>query len=502
MTEGADMKREIFRRNKGKRNQKQGGIALVTTLLLLMLLTGLSLAMVMSVKSDMMINGFYRNFRGSFYAADSGLNIARRSIVTDLMAAIPATFSATTQPIPLGTETNVQTDITNKFGASHSITGSGRAANSWPESYQITGVTVSAPICTVSGGTGTCAAPVGVTSYQYIYNYALTSAGRSQGTESTILTDRGSVTINITLKPVSSTMSFAGWGMFIDQSPICNGSTLVPGTISGPVFTNDAWNFGTSGSYIFTDTVGSVSGAAGYQFSGSCDQVAGNTDKKGNTTIAPTFQSGFQLAQNKVPLPVNDFNQKRAVLDGKGTDNSPVNKNDLNNALQNISQSKYPTSGAGSGVWLPYSMDTGSPVMTGGGIYVEGDASVVLSPLAGSSTGQVYTIKQGTSPSIVTTQITIDPAANGGAGSTIFKSGSTTQTISGVPTQYDPATGAAMQPDTMLYVNGNITSLSGPGQGLPAIQDGTGLTITAANNVTITGDILYKTEPVTLIQNH
>jgi hypothetical protein len=49
----------------------------------------------------------------------------------------------------------------------------------------------------------------------------------------------------------------------------------------------------------------------------------------------------------------------------------------------------------------------------------------------------------------------------------------------------------------MLYVDGNITKLAGPGQGKPAINDGTALTITAANNVTITGDILYKSEPVT-----
>jgi hypothetical protein len=52
----------------------------------------------------------------------------------------------------------------------------------------------------------------------------------------------------------------------------------------------------------------------------------------------------------------------------------------------------------------------------------------------------------------------------------------------------------------MLYVNGNITSLKGPGQGVPAINDGTALTVTAAGNVTITGDVLYKTEPVTLTQ--
>ena len=58
------------------------------------------------------------------------------------------------------------------------------------------------------------------------------------------------------------------------------------------------------------------------------------------------------------------------------------------------------------------------------------------------------------------------------------------------PTQNDPATGAVPRDATMLYVNGNITSLSGPGQGVAAIQDGTALTITAENNVTVTGDIL------------
>jgi hypothetical protein len=48
----------------------------------------------------------------------------------------------------------------------------------------------------------------------------------------------------------------------------------------------------------------------------------------------------------------------------------------------------------------------------------------------------------------------------------------------------------------MLYVDGSITTLVGPGQGQAAIQNGTALTVTAANNVTITGDLLYKSEPV------
>jgi hypothetical protein len=49
----------------------------------------------------------------------------------------------------------------------------------------------------------------------------------------------------------------------------------------------------------------------------------------------------------------------------------------------------------------------------------------------------------------------------------------------------------------MLYVNGNITNLHGAGEGVGAIQDGNALTITSFGNVTVTGDILYKTEPVT-----
>ncbi len=44
------------------------------------------------------------------------------------------------------------------------------------------------------------------------------------------------------------------------------------------------------------------------------------------------------------------------------------------------------------------------------------------------------------------------------------------------------------------------TACPGPGQGQAAIQNGTALTVVASgsNNITVTGDILYKTEPVTM----
>ena len=486
------------RRRQLRRNER--GVALITTLLLLMLLTGLSLTMVLSVRSDMLINGYYRNFRGSFYAADSGLNAARTDMVNRVVGAIPASFGITQQPIPAGTDVTIQTNINNKYGQGYTkFTGQGSATSSWPGSYKVTGTFVLDPLvgCTVLGGGGTCAAPTGpVTGYKYIYNYTLQSIGQAQGSQSTTLTDRGSITVNATLVPVNSKTSFAAWGMFIDQWPVCNGGTLVPGTISGPAFTNGSWTFGTGGNYIFTDTVGSAGATAGYQFSNSCDSASAVSDKKGNQTIAPTFQAGFNMGQPAVPLPPNDYNQEQAVLDGKGIANNPVTKSDLHNAVRDINGNSYPSSGASSGVFLPYSIQNGTPTFTGGGIYIEGNSTVVLSTATGpsGSAQQVYLIKQG-SPAVTTT-VTVDPGNN----QTTVVSGGNTLNITGVPKIIDPVTNAS-SPATMLYDNGSITSLSGPGQGLPAIQNASDVTITAASNVAITGDLLYNTEPVTLTQN-
>jgi hypothetical protein len=482
--------------------QSQEGVALITALLLLLLLTGLTLAMAWSSSSDMLINSYYANFRGSFYAADSGLNIARQSLVNQLEAAVPNTFSSTVPPIAAGTEATVQANVLAQYGAAYQSIDNGGAASSWPERFTISQASLTLIPDPVTGlATVTKDPKTGdITSYVYKYTYALTAIGKSRGTENTTLTDKGQLQLTATLKPATTNLSFAAYGMFIDQFSLCGG-TLVPGTITGPVFTNGAWNFGTGGQYTFTDPIGSVNPDAGYQFSSGCDSVNGTSDTKGSTTIAPTFAQGFQRGQNPVPLPTNSFNQERAVLDGMGTNNTAPSNTELNAALKDALGNPYPAGGASSGVFLPYKIGpnptTGAPgarIFTGGGILVQGDASVQLSPLAAcsaASCAQVYTITQGTTVTTVTvdkaTQLT-QVAVNGVAQPTII----------GIPEQFDPASGAVMGPANMLYVNGNIKSLSGPGEGQTAIQDGTALTVTAANNVTITGDIKYRQEPVTL----
>ncbi len=468
------------------------GVALVTVLLLLSLMTVLTLAMVVAVSSDTLIAGYYRNFRGAFYAADSGLNIARQDMVNQVGATVPATFNVAVPPIPAGTDAAVQAAILSQYGTKTSI-NAGTAAGSWPGSFSITAASLALvtnpPQPVISRD-----AVGNPTNYQYTYKYSLTSVGQALAGEQTELMDSGNLIINAVVSPAGGvTTSFAAWGMFIDQYAICSGSYLVPGTITGPVFTNGAWTFGTAGAYIFTDLVGSVSPLAGYQFPGVCKQSPTSPVTQAGRTIAPQFQAGFDLGQPRVPLPPNDYDQKRAVLDGMGVSSgNPVTASDLNNSLRNLSGTQYPNSGATSGVWLPYSVNplTGQTTFTGGGIYVEGNAQVTMSTSGASA--EVWTITQGTT----TTVITIDPSANT---TTVFSNGAT-NTVSGVPLQKNPD-GSAFRPATMLYVNGSITSLKGPGQGLPAIQDGAAITITAAANVTVTGDIIYKTPPVTKTQN-
>src|SRR5215472_10688484 len=129
----------LLKSSRVRKHKSERGVALITTLLLLMLLTGLSLAMVFSVRAVLLINGNYRNFRGSFYAADSGLNAARTYLQDQVVASIPASFGVTVQPIPPGTDGTIAANLTSQFGTAYTTYTQGQAASSWPGKYQVTG---------------------------------------------------------------------------------------------------------------------------------------------------------------------------------------------------------------------------------------------------------------------------------------------------------------------------------------------------------------------------
>ena len=479
-------------------HRQDSGVALITALLILSIMSLLGLAMTLSVSSDMMINGYYRNFRGSFYAADSGLNTARQALLSQIEGQIPSVFS--TPPMPSTTASTAVSNLLTSYGSSYSSLNAGQASSSWAESFKISAASLSPSACTVTATNNpnppapppapACSTDSQATAYQYVYTYSLTSFGTAQGSEQETVSESGSVILNVSASGSSTKVSFASFGAFVDQYPPCLGP-LVPGTMTGTMFTNGAWQFTTGGKYIFTDPVGQENADADYWFGGNCIKSPASSYQYRRQLINPTFQAGFNLNQPAVTLPQNAFSQEWAALDGKGqgeSDASPTNA-DKNSFLKNISGTAYPTGGASSGVYLNYN---GSNQVQGGGIYVEGDAQVALAP-SGSS-AQVYTVTQG----LTTTTITVDPSANSGAGATTVVSGNTTLNLTGVPQNLSVS---PAQSATMLYVNGNITGLAGPGQGQPAIQNNAAIDVVAAQNVKITGDVIYASEPVTTTQN-
>ena len=304
-------KSNVCRRDR----QNERGIALVVTLLLVSLTVAMGLVMYLSVSSDMLINGFYRNFRGAFYAADSGMNIARAEIVNQVTGVIPATFAIPPIANPDTVAANVSTYLTTQYGGFSSLNAS-NAASSWTENYKITAAAV-----TLAPGSPTVTSRDAMnnpTGYNYIFNYNLTSMGNAQGSEQSVVSEKGSVTFNVTGAANSTTVSFAGFGFFVNNYVQCQ-APLVPGTVTGPVFTNGAWEFYTAGPYIFTDPVGQANQNADYWFNGVCYPADASSLTVAGQTIAPTFQGGFTRGQNPAPLPPNDFSQKRAVIDGLGT---------------------------------------------------------------------------------------------------------------------------------------------------------------------------------------
>ncbi len=480
------------------RRQQQGrtperGVALVVTLLLLTLITALSVGMVIAFSSQTLIGGFYRNYRGAFYAADSGLNIARQQAGAELEAAMPLNFA-----LPPGNVNACAGNGSATVGADYAANTSlntGTAGQSWSENFKISNATFQPP-----------QALPGVNTYTCVYSYDITSVGSASGSELQTVEEQGKITVVVNGPAAPKNLSFAYFGAFVDKYPGGTGP-LVPGTMTGPMFTNDAWEFMASippwtAPYIFTDPVGQNGPQVDYWDSGWGQHWSSASSwGSGANLVAPTFDQGLQLNQPKVVLAPNQFNQVEAVIDGDGTQMTPAQVTAGLTQLHNLTGSAYSGS---QGVYFDKQNTAGAttntiggtvcpsnvtpPCIAGGGFYIEGGADVQLISVSGSNTAQKYVITQG---GVVTT-IVVDPAANSGMGTTVISTPSSTQTLNGVPT--DTVTGQA---STMVYVDGTMY-FHGPGEGLGAIQNDAMITLTANSDAIATGDVLYKTEPVTV----
>ncbi len=528
---------------KNRESRSSRGIALVTALLLLSLFSVMTLSMVIAVNSDTLIDGYYRNFRGSFYASDSGLNAARQYLANQIQAAVPGTYvpSTTSGPPTLSTTpaqmlTNLESSSTG-FGANQSILG---AQTSWPGSFKVDTTAAntwilcapgtgcpSTPPCTPLPQCNTAGSDFSaVTQLTYTYPYQITVIGQARNNEQNTVTESGNIQLLVKISPSSGTAtSFAAFGTLLDQYAICS-APFVPGTMSGKVYSNDSMNFGDSSlvgstKYVFPGTV-DVHNAAGVGYmyrDGTCNKSTATTNTHSGTTISPTFTGGLVSGAPLAPLPTDTFNQQLAVLDGvgncatssicsSGTSGSGVSTAGGAMGLLETAAGTPWTTAATSGVYIPHSGSTltglgpGSPAAFGG-IYVQGNVdqmtltATTVSVAGISHKAQMISIKQGST----TTTVTLDLI---GQTTTIADNlGHSSGPMTGLP---ENMSGSSPVEGCMVYVTGNISSnpssntptgLSGPSSGA-AIQDGSGVTITAGGTISVTGNITYTTEPVVL----
>src|SRR6185437_5663983 len=273
----------------------------------------------------------------SFYAADSGTNVVVEAIKNSITAAATATANppltvggaaiptqagvwATALAYPNGMASSY-TPYQNSFytvGDPGSWKGSFQLLNANPNGNAILGtpqfqvapadaktcLPITASTCTVNGTTTPNAKNF---AWVFAYPYTITVHGKSYGNEAEQITQSGVITYTSTSGngAVGGPPSFAKWGAFINNYAACQGG-LVPGTMTGPFFTNGQWNFSnsTNPGYTFTGSVGQVGTDVSWWSNGKCTNSA--TAPKGFKP--PNFQAGLQTGANAVVPPSNTYN--------------------------------------------------------------------------------------------------------------------------------------------------------------------------------------------------
>lgn len=254
---------------------------------------------------------------------------------------------------------------------------------------------------------------------------------------------------------------------------------------NGPVHINKNWQFFgqptfSLGATTASSTVGMYTCTAGdfVQVSTqSTDCAQPNWNGSGLTYNAPT-----------VNLPPNAFSQQNAAL-GLDPANTVVPTNTALCLQVNVTLPCPPV----NGVYLPAT----------GGIYVKGNASIVMSVTAGNA--QVYDITVDDN----TTRIVVDYVA----GTTVKTTNVAVNpsTLAMTPTSISATTTRSGAPNGQLYVDGAIVGLKGPPrtgslpnpvptasvptQILPAIARDTQLNVAAKTTIAVTGDVTYQDDP-------
>jgi hypothetical protein len=425
------------------REKKRGFILLVSIGFAVLLGMG-SLMAVGNTISEVQSAGQLLRDRRTFFRADGSASLCLRELRNRVQRDLVARLRTLTSLSDIGTlvTTNDPAALLSTY-AYQSGTSYG-AAFTHTSATQATLAGAYAPAgvpgpygCTVSVfsrqapiNVGTSFSPV----YIFRYRYAITGTA-AEGSLSRQVSLQGAFAVHVQYD------NFARYALFTNQQQNAAGERVWftnRTNFTGPVHTNGQFNFALNPGASFTGKVTSVSGTGRYYNGGSGSGLQLNADRNGDTDV-PTFAEGFDRGVDAIAMPATTTadRQREAAL--------------------GLSQGAS-TAGYGAGVHLG-----GSGGAMTGGIYVNGNASISL---AAGANGPTYTIVQGGTTTTV--------SVNGASNRTTIKVGS------GSPTGYDGV------PNGMLFVDGQVSSLSG------TVEQNSQVTVAATGDVKITNNITYQ----------
>lgn len=414
---------------KTLKNQK--GIALIVTIAILLMISLIGLAAVLTTDNETKISANKKNDAIAFYSAEGGLDYAQADMKSALNGigsnVIDRDTAISFLSNPMRLLTKYITNFNNRFPQdSFKATALLGGKGTYKLKYRVT------PFDTAVSSTG----------FVFTYKYSITSEGKYadpvRGFNQKTNTISGSFSIDLN-RP-----SFAQYALFRHLTTSTGGSQLYFGgteKFNGPVHTNGKPGF--SGAPVFNGPF--TSSWASYATSSRINNAN------------PVFNGGSTWGVPTVALPTNSFSQERAALGSDPSNTTSMSNNEKRSALGMSGGSALPT-----GVYYPTS---GSNLT--GGIYVQGTLDS-LKLTRGSNGEQIYRLAQG---GTITT-VTVDYVNN----QTVING----TTYTGKPT------------NGVLYVAGAVNWLGGTSRTAATVAANTQLTLATTGDVLIKNDLIYE----------
>ena len=423
--------------NAMKMKNEKGAI-FVMSLMVMMILVMLSSVFIYRAITEKNLSDRERKLTQALFISESGANAALAQLDTLINTDMLTTINGTN---PSTVSSKASTYYTNGDGLgflNEFVKNSGGVAQLTVSGSQATYTKAS-----TSAGGGTYqytiymtekSDPIRVASniWDFSYNYRINTSGTKSNIPRSLKLS-GDFTVRVQKD------NFAKYALFTNAQTLPDGTNVWftnKTNFAGPLHTNGRYNIAFNPSGEFDGAVTQTDSYTRFYNNGSSVNL--NSDH--NSTIdVPTFHSTFTRGATAITL------------------SSSVAQSDMQN------QASGNTTISTNGIYVP---NNGTSLT--GGIYVRGDGSVSLAVTSGNA---VYTVVQGGT----TKTITVNKTAN----TTTVTSGASNTTYTGVPNGVDHL-------GTLIYVQGNITSLGG------TIQRDTELTISASSDVVIQNNLVYE----------